>query len=502
MKKHHADREKPFVLITGMHRSGTSFLARALNLSGVYLGEPSSFISNDWIPLEDNPRGHWENKEILTLTKKIFAYSKGSWDNLPKTIRLNANIRKKIKKCINELNDNSLLASGFKDPRIIFLFDSWKKYLPKNFVIIGIFRHPLKVAESLKKRDDFTYEKSLNLWKNYNENLLILIKKCDGFLLDFDWPQRKLLSEIKLISHKLGLAENIDLSEWYTKKLFRSDKTFNSKYKLSKEILNLNQRLKNYSKKNKSVHVRKFVQSKKLSSQLINELLSEGQNQGNYFKKLYTTQDQIIKHKDSELIKRKKDFEHSIKEKHAELTKWKEDYENRIKGKDAELTKWKEDYENRIKGKDAELTKWKEDYENRIKEKDAELTKWKEDSENRIKEKDAELTKWKEDSENRIKEKDAELTKLKEDSESRIKEKDAELTKWKEDSESRIKEKDAELTKWKEDYENRIKEKDAELTKWKEDYENRIKEKDAELTKLKEEEGRIRDTLTKAINQI
>jgi len=37
--------EKPFLIITGMHRSGTSFLARALNLSGVYLGDLKSLIS-------------------------------------------------------------------------------------------------------------------------------------------------------------------------------------------------------------------------------------------------------------------------------------------------------------------------------------------------------------------------------------------------------------------------------------------------------------------------
>ena len=45
---------KPFVIILGMHRSGTSFLARSLNLCGVYLGKSSSFISSEWNPAPDN----------------------------------------------------------------------------------------------------------------------------------------------------------------------------------------------------------------------------------------------------------------------------------------------------------------------------------------------------------------------------------------------------------------------------------------------------------------
>ena len=78
----------PFLLITGMHRSGTSFLARALNLHGVYLGELESLISHEWMPLADNPKGHWENKKIYELTEQTLKDSKGSWHNVPKKLSL------------------------------------------------------------------------------------------------------------------------------------------------------------------------------------------------------------------------------------------------------------------------------------------------------------------------------------------------------------------------------------------------------------------------------
>jgi len=151
---------KPFVLITGMHRSGTSFLARALNLHGVSLGELDALLSHEWKPFDDNPRGHWENRKLYELSEETLKNSKGSWHKLPKKIVVSKKIGKELKKCIVKLQAKSILASGFKDPRLLLCFDDWLKYLPKNLVVVGIIRDPLKVAESLKKRNNFSYEKN------------------------------------------------------------------------------------------------------------------------------------------------------------------------------------------------------------------------------------------------------------------------------------------------------------------------------------------------------
>jgi len=98
-------RKKPFLLITGMHRSGTSFLARALNLAGVNLGKLESLTSNDWKFYQDNPRGHWENKNILSLTTKTLSTNHGSWDNLPEKITVNKKFGKEIVKVIDEFSN-------------------------------------------------------------------------------------------------------------------------------------------------------------------------------------------------------------------------------------------------------------------------------------------------------------------------------------------------------------------------------------------------------------
>ena len=266
---------KPFLLIIGMHRSGTSFLARSLNLCGVYLGKNDDLVSAEWNPALDNLRGHWENKHILRLTEKSLLQNDGSWHNIPDNITVNDEVGNEIREFCKKLMDESALAAGFKDPRFILLFDSWKKFLPSNFVIVGIFRDPLKVSESLKKRDGFSYEKSLDLWKHYNQRLLKIVEKNNGFLIDFDWPTEKIFSEIHLIASKIGLVEEIDFSKVFSSKLKHSDKTRNSTYSLPSEIEELYSKLKSRTTKNVEIPSLDIKHTKEELEEFVKSLLGD-----------------------------------------------------------------------------------------------------------------------------------------------------------------------------------------------------------------------------------
>jgi len=373
---------KPFLLITGMHRSGTSFLARALNLQGVYLGEYDELISNEWSPVADNPRGNWENKKSFELTEKTLEFSNCSWDNIPDTIRINDKIGNDIKKFTKKLGTYPSLASGIKDPRILICIDSWKKYLPKKFIIIGIFRNPLKVSESLKNRNHFSYEKSLDLWQIYNEQLLKILEKHDGFLLNFDWPKNKLFSQLDLISVKLNLAKNIDLSDWYSQDLFLSDKTFQKNHPLDDQINSLYSKLKKRSEENNKVRI-KFRHSQKELNEITENLHKEIQKQGNYFKILNDNNNnelskskifieklnQDIKNKEDELHKNQhyiSQLNQDIQNKESELTNSKDYISNLkqdIQNKESELTNSKDHIsklKQDIQNKEAELTNSKD----------------------------------------------------------------------------------------------------------------------------------------------
>jgi len=407
---------KPFLLITGMHRSGTSFLARALNLYGVYLGELDSLLSHEWKVLADNPKGNWENQKIYELSEKTLGYSKGSWHKIPRKVTVNKKIGTELKKCINKLEKKSILASGFKDPRLILCFEAWKKYFPKNFVIIGIFRHPIKVAESLKTRDSFSYEKSLNLWKKYNQNLIQILEKYDGFLLDFDLPKNKLLTQVELISKKLGLANNVDLTEWYSKELLHSNKTYQKNYVLPTDIKLLYSKLQKRSKKNKYVKTRNRNHYSKEISSDIGNLLKNLQNQSKDFSKIFNDRDAELKQKILELTKLQKEYDERSKwalELDKKL-KQREETINKIQNQYDERSKWALELDKKLKQRDEINTKLQNQYDEILKiehqhrDEKEKLNRSLDDTQKSVKIKESELG----DLRIKVKDKDSEINKI------------------------------------------------------------------------------------------
>jgi len=357
---------KPFLIITGMHRSGTSFLARALNLAGVNLGDLESLLSHEWKAYADNPRGHWENKKIYHLSEKILKNCNGSWHAVPKKISVNKKIGTEIKNCTQQLKENAIFASGFKEPRILVMFDSWVKFLPKNFVVVGIYRDPLKVAESLKNRDNFSYEKSLRLWQIYNQNLLNILDKYDGFLLDFDWSKKKLLGQFKLISKKLGLATNVDLSDWYTEDLLISDKTYQKSYSVPKEIKHLYSKLKKRSIKNQFVRIKKAKLSSKENSATLEKLLNNIRFQGQYFSEIFKKEGNDLQFTIKKLEKLEKEFD--------ERNTWAQSLDDQLKQKGEKLASLQKEFAN-LQKEFEERSNWALSLDEQLKQKTEEMDK-------------------------------------------------------------------------------------------------------------------------------
>lgn len=281
---------KPCLLIAGVGRSGTSFLTRAMNICGAYLGHREDLTSHEWKPVRYNLRGTWENKKIFDLQKKtydfnnisdILEYIQNSPPLDPKKITVDENLGKDIKSYFKELIEYPSLACGLKYH--LLLLDAWKNYLPKNLVIVGIFRHPLKMAESAKKLGWMDYPESLNLWKRENELLLLQLEKHGGFLLNFDWPREKLLSEMGLISKKLGLADT-DFSNWYTEDLRHSDKTFQTNYKLTGDISFINSKLIEKLNHNENMEIKKYNPTLNELKKIVDTMIIEKLEFENYIK--------------------------------------------------------------------------------------------------------------------------------------------------------------------------------------------------------------------------
>lgn len=160
---------KKAVIVLGMHRSGTSALAGALNILGVDLGE------NLLIPDEYNVKGFYENWGMVNINIEILNFIGGDWHN-PTPFEENwwksehlGFIRERISSFLMTFNDKALI--GFKDPRLCRLLPIWliemEKLSIKPVFVIPL-RDPYEVCSSLKKRDCFSREKSLLLWMIHN----------------------------------------------------------------------------------------------------------------------------------------------------------------------------------------------------------------------------------------------------------------------------------------------------------------------------------------------
>ena len=144
------------ILVTGMHRSGTSALTRVLNIVGCDL--PKSLSR----PKRDNAAGFWESRAIMDLNQEILASSGSSWDDWRPfdqdwyTSPISGEFRERAKKLIKgEFGSSPLFV--LKDPRICRLLDFWIEIVDASgtqpLVVLPI-RNPFDVASSLQVRND------------------------------------------------------------------------------------------------------------------------------------------------------------------------------------------------------------------------------------------------------------------------------------------------------------------------------------------------------------
>ena len=156
------------IAITGMHRSGTSMITRALHDSGLHLIGTGAEELID--AAEDNPEGFWENKAIVACNDELLEATGGAWDNPPELPPLAVDDPR-----VAHIGDASTAALaalsehdhwGFKDPRTCLTAAYWLDLEPELRFIICV-RHPLEVALSLKRRNQNSYSLGLALWERY-----------------------------------------------------------------------------------------------------------------------------------------------------------------------------------------------------------------------------------------------------------------------------------------------------------------------------------------------
>jgi len=160
------------VCIIGMHRSGTSMVARLLHLCGLYLGPEDQLVP----PGDGNPTGFWENRAMDEVNEAVLAHLSGGWDFLlpPMPVGWEADpglerLRHRAAEIIKSLSRKE--PWGWKDPRASITLPFWKALIP-DLKIVVCLRDPVEVVRSLHKRVGGTDAFGYNLWLRYHRIIL------------------------------------------------------------------------------------------------------------------------------------------------------------------------------------------------------------------------------------------------------------------------------------------------------------------------------------------
>src|SRR3954453_7059090 len=139
------------VLVTGMHRSGTSAVANVLRQAGLFGWDAEDAMASS----AENPDGYGERRDVMELNEQLLAELGGGWDSPPaepwaQPPPLDLLVEQGRRLVRNELDDRG--EWFIKDPRLSLLLPWWRRVLLDRFVVLVVFRDPSEVAWSLSVR--------------------------------------------------------------------------------------------------------------------------------------------------------------------------------------------------------------------------------------------------------------------------------------------------------------------------------------------------------------
>lgn len=182
-----SERQRKAIVVVGMHRSGTSALARILELLGWKNG--AKLIAAN----SSNPTGHWEIESAIRINDKLLAAAGSHWAE-PKPIDLAAVDEAIMLSCQSQIQ--SLIETEFddvsdiiiKDPRISRLLPVWIEALEKKdfepYIVLAC-RSPVEVADSLQARNFYNSDHSLLLWQSYVHEAEIASRGFPRVVIDY-----------------------------------------------------------------------------------------------------------------------------------------------------------------------------------------------------------------------------------------------------------------------------------------------------------------------------
>ncbi|MGO9453462.1 MAG: glycosyltransferase [Candidatus Binataceae bacterium] len=198
------------VVLLGMHRSGTSLIARGLKALGVELGE-------DLLPaLADNPTGFWEDAAINNMNERLLASMGRVWHSIasiPSEAWNSGELQAFKLEAVEIIRTHfrSYPLWGFKDPRAARLLPFWQEVLRHLDVATSyvlIIRNPISVARSLRVRNQFAFEKSYILWLEHTVEAFAHTRGMPRVVVDYDALMADPAEQLRRIAERLALPSD------------------------------------------------------------------------------------------------------------------------------------------------------------------------------------------------------------------------------------------------------------------------------------------------------
>ncbi|MEM9506590.1 MAG: sulfotransferase [Cyanobacteria bacterium P01_E01_bin.35] len=163
------EQGQSILVITGMHRSGTSLATSLLQSSGVFIGDRLMEGGTG------NLKGHFEDWDFVDLHRDCLtaqAINREGWTTQA-DFGFSGEYLERAKTLIAARSKYSLW--GWKDPRTTLFLNSWQQLIPQaKFVFI--YRSPWDVVDSLFRRGDLVFktapEIAIKTWISYNQAIL------------------------------------------------------------------------------------------------------------------------------------------------------------------------------------------------------------------------------------------------------------------------------------------------------------------------------------------
>ena len=202
------------IVITGMHRSGTSLTARILQKAGVHIGE------NLVGPEPDNTNGFYEDTDLVDFHKRLLGrrgqalLTESLEDIGPFTPQETEDAKGLIR------NRSTRPVWGWKDPRTTLFLNHWHELLNCSSFYVLLYRHPLNVILSLLRRGtDSAVLKdpmvAVRAWQVYNQAILTFCRQSQDICLlaDVSAVVEDIPGFVETVTGKSGVSLDVDKAE-------------------------------------------------------------------------------------------------------------------------------------------------------------------------------------------------------------------------------------------------------------------------------------------------